>query len=150
MAAPDWRADPEHKAYDGIRADIIAAAGELLMADHFNRMGDGFDLVLAHHPEGIALAALDDVMNLQIDLLKNIGIHEMVAKSIMSKRIERVARSLHSANHMRTVDIAKLLKIPLMCCHTPADNHVAGYLQKLMDTQKPKTLKNIVDLLHNK
>ena len=33
MAAPDWRADPQGDAYDGIRADIIAAAGELLMVE---------------------------------------------------------------------------------------------------------------------
>jgi AcrR family transcriptional regulator len=33
MAAPDWRADPEHEAYDGIRSKIIAAAGELLMVE---------------------------------------------------------------------------------------------------------------------
>ncbi len=33
MAAPDWRADPAHAAYDGFRADIIAAAQQLLMRD---------------------------------------------------------------------------------------------------------------------
>lgn len=33
MAAPDWRADPAHEAYDGIRANIIAAAWELLMVE---------------------------------------------------------------------------------------------------------------------
>ena len=34
-----------------------------------------------------------------------------------------------------------------MCCHTPADNHVAQYLQKLIDTKKPKTLKQLTHLL---
>ena len=29
MAAANWRADPEHEAYDGIRAKLIAAAGAL-------------------------------------------------------------------------------------------------------------------------
>jgi AcrR family transcriptional regulator len=33
MAAPDWRADPAHAAYRGFRADIIAAAQQLLMRD---------------------------------------------------------------------------------------------------------------------
>ena len=65
----------------------------------------------------------------------------------MTKRIEEVSRRLHGANHTRTVDAAKLLDIPLMCCHTPADNHVAQYLQRLVDTKKPKTLQDIVDLL---
>ena len=33
ISAPDWRADPGHAAYDGFRADIIAAAWQLLMAE---------------------------------------------------------------------------------------------------------------------
>lgn len=127
----------------GIDIDV----GELLMAEQLDQRGEGFDLVLAHHPKGIALAGLYDVMNLQTDLLVNLGIKEKIAKDLMGKRIHEVARSLHSANHNRVVDAAKLLNVPLMCCHTPADNHVARYLQRLVDTKKPKTLKNIIDLL---
>ncbi len=33
MAAANWRADPEHEAYDGIRTKLIAAAGELLKVE---------------------------------------------------------------------------------------------------------------------
>jgi len=127
----------------GIDIDVA----ELLMAEALAQRGEGFDLVLAHHPKGIALAGLHDVMNLQTDLLVNLGIKEKIAKDLMGKRIGEVGRSLHSANHNRVVDAAKLLNIPLMCCHTPADNHVARYLQKLVDAKKPTTLKQIVDLL---
>ena len=127
----------------GIDIDV----GELVMADRMAQKGEGFDLVLAHHPKGIALAGLDDVMRLQTDLLVNLGINESIANDLMGKRIQEVARNLHSANHARVVDAANLLNIPLMCCHTPADNHVARYLQKLVDSQKPKTLGQIVQLL---
>ncbi len=127
----------------GIDIDV----GELLLADQLAQRGKGFDLVLAHHPKGIALAGLYDVMSLQTDLLVNLGLKDKVAKGLMDKRIEDVARSLHSSNHSRAVDAAKLLNIPLMCCHTPADNHVAQYLQKLVDAKKPKTLQQIVNLL---
>ena len=127
----------------GIDIDV----GELVMADRMAQKGEGFDLVLAHHPKGIALAGLDDVMRLQTDLLVNLGINDHVAKDLMAKRIREVAHSLHSANHNRVVDAAKLMGIPLMCCHTPADNHVAHYLQKLVDTEKPKTLEQIIHLL---
>jgi len=34
-----------------------------------------------------------------------------------------------------------------MCCHTPADNCVATYLQKLFDKEKPVYLQDIIDLL---
>ncbi len=130
-----------------ILVGIDIGVGELLLADQLAQGGEGFDLVLAHHPTGIALAGLYDVMSLQTDLLANLGIKSDIAKDLMSKRIGEVARGLHSSNHSRVIDAAKLLNIPLMCCHTPADNHVAGYLQKLVNTKKPKTLKQMVDLL---
>jgi hypothetical protein len=95
----------------------------------------------------MALAGLYDVMHLQTDLLVNLGVKEEIARDLMEKRIGEVARSIHSSNHDRAVDAARLLDIPLMCCHTPADNHVARYLQKLVNARKPKTLKQLVGLL---
>jgi len=130
-----------------ILVGIDIGVGELLMAEQFAQRGEGFDLVLAHHPRGIALAGLHDVMSLQTDLLVNLGIKESIAKDLMRKRVNEVARSLHSANHSREIDAARLLNIPLMCCHTPADNKVATYLQRLVNAKKPKNLKQIVDLL---
>jgi len=121
--------------------------GELLLADRFSSDGKKIDLVLSHHPEGIALAGLYDVIDLQTDLLSRLGIDYGVAKSFMDKRIEEVERSLHAKNHSQIVDAAKLLDIPFMCCHTPADNHVVNYLQKTINAKKPKTLKKVIDLL---
>lgn len=135
------------KTIKRILVGIDIGVGELLLADQMAQKGEGFDLVLSHHPRGIALAGLYDVMSLQTDLLVNLGMSQKIAQDLMQKRIDEVTRSLHSANHDREVDAARILDIPLMCCHTPADNHVARYLQKLVDTKKPKTLKGIVDLL---
>ena len=130
-----------------VMVGIDIEVGEILLADQLSRQGEEIDLIIAHHPEGIALAGLDDVMHLQTDVLINLGIEEKVAQGLMTKRIKEVGRRLHSANHTRIVDTARLLNRALMCCHTPSDNHVAGYLQALMDKKKPKTLKHIIDLL---
>ena len=130
-----------------ILVGIDIEAGEVAIADQLSLRGDEVDLLLAHHPEGMALAALDDVMHMQTDFLENAGMKDKFAKKLMKARIDKVSRRLHSANHTRSVDAARLLDIPMMCCHTPADNHVNTYLQKLMNQKKPKTLKNIVDLL---
>lgn len=126
---------------------IDIEVGELLLAHQLVQGGESIDLVLAHHPEGIALAGLDDVMDLQVDILKKLGIEYNIAKDFLDQRMKEVARRLHGGNHTRAVDAAKLLNIPLLCCHTPADNHVTQYLQRLLDRKKPKTLANIVDLL---
>lgn len=130
-----------------ILVGIDIEAGEVAIADQLSLRGDEVDLLLAHHPEGMALAALDDVMHMQTDFLENAGMKDKFAKKLMKARIDKVSRRLHSANHTRSVDAARLLDIPMMCCHTPADNHVNTYLQKLMNQKKPKTLKNIMDLL---
>jgi len=50
-------------------------------------------------------------------------------------------------NHNRAVDVAGLLNIPFMSCHTPSDNCVATYLQNLFDEKKPRFLGDIVDIL---
>ena len=120
---------------------------EILLADRLSKTGQKIDLVLAHHPEGIALAGLHEVMALQTDVLCNLGIEQRIVAEFMNKRIEKVSRSVHSANHLRSVDAARLLGIPFLCCHTPADNHVASYLQRKMDRQKPKTLQDVLRLL---
>ena len=138
--------DPK-KLVKRILVGIDINVGELLLADQLAQKGEGFDLVLSHHPVGVALAGLYDVMSLQTDLLVDQGIKENIARDLMSKRIGEVARSVHSSNHDRAVDAARLLNIPLMCCHTPADNHVARYLQKLVNTKKPKTLKALLGFL---
>ncbi len=135
------------KSIKRILVGIDIEIGEMLLADRLCQRGTHVDLVLAHHPEGVALAGLDDVMHLQTDVLKNLGFEEKVAKDLMKGRIDEVGRKLHSNNHTRTVDAAELLDIPLMCCHTPSDNHVVEFLQKLIAQKKPKTLQNLVDLL---
>ena len=138
--------DP-HKDIKRVMVGIDVEAAELVLADQLWRKGKRIDLVLAHHPEGVALAGLDEVMDLQADVLANAGIDRDVAKQFMEQRIDKVSRGLHGLNHTRAVDAARLLDIPLLCCHTPADNHVARYLQRRMDTKKPKTLQQVIDIL---
>lgn len=120
---------------------------EILLADRLAAKGKKIDLVLSHHPEGMGLAGLGDVMRLQSALLETLGLEKEIAESLMEKRIAEVDNSVHGANHFRSADAARLLNIPLMCCHTPADNHVARYLQALMDKKKPRTLAQVLELL---
>ena len=65
----------------------------------------------------------------------------------MEGRAKEVERRLMPVNHSRAVDAAKLMEIPFICLHTPADNMVVTFLQKLFDEKKPDTLGELVDLL---
>jgi putative NIF3 family GTP cyclohydrolase 1 type 2 len=127
----------------GIDMDV----GEILLADNLRAKGRSIDLILSHHPSGRALANLYDVMQMQSDILNIFGVPINIAEALMDERIKEVERKLMPANHTRAVDAARLLQIPFICLHTPADNMVATYLQKLFDEKKPYLLSDILDIL---
>ena len=126
----------------GIDIDI----GELLLADKIRRE-ERLDLVIAHHPQGRAHAAFYEVMQLQVDMLVRVGINKKVAQALIDERKFEVERKVLPQNHMRSTDAAKLLDLPFMCVHTPADNHAASFMQNLMEKEKPKKVEDILDIL---
>uniref|UniRef100_A0A7C3WVT5 NGG1p interacting factor NIF3 n=1 Tax=Dictyoglomus turgidum TaxID=513050 RepID=A0A7C3WVT5_9BACT len=120
---------------------------EILLAKELERNGIKIDLVISHHPAGQAYANFYEVMHLQEDLLSKIGIPINYAEGVMYPRILEVERKVMPANHNKSVDAARLLNIPFMCCHTPADNCVATYLQKIFDLRTPYNLQEVLDIL---
>ena len=120
---------------------------ELLAADRMASKGEGIDLVIANHPEGKAWAGFHDVMRLQVAMLSRFGIPNDVADDLLKERMEEVSRAVAPANHSRSVDIARLVDMPFMCVHTPADNHVATYLQRMFDRKKARILSQVVQML---
>lgn len=141
----DWELEVK-KIIVGIDMQV----GELLLTYLLNKdAGQKIDLVISHHPEGLALAQLYEVMKLQADLLANYGITISVAEQLMGKRISEIERRLMPVNHTRSVDVARVLGIPMMCIHTPADNCVTSYLKKTFDKENPFRLKNLLQILKN-
>lgn len=130
-----------------ILAGIDIDVGEILLADTLKAKGRKIDLLLSHHPSGRALADLYSVMRMQSDILNLYGVPINIAEGLMDVRIQEIERKLMPANHARAVDAARLLGIPFLCLHTPADNMVARYLQQLFDREKPYFISDIVDML---
>jgi putative NIF3 family GTP cyclohydrolase 1 type 2 len=141
--------DPEievKKVLVGIDLEV----GEVLLAYLLNRdREEKIDCLIAHHPEGRALARLAEVMKLQVDLLSQYGIAVSVVEQLMEKRIAEVERRLLPVNHNRTVDVARLLGLPFLCLHTPADNCVTAYLKKRFDQEKPLFLRDLLKILRS-
>jgi hypothetical protein len=127
---------------------IDIEVGEILLAERLLSKGEKIDLVVSHHPEGRAYANLYEVMHMQADILNKFGVPITVAEDLLGQRIKEVERKLMPVNHRRAVDAAKLLGIPFLCIHTPSDNFVATYLQRLFDEKKPDTLKDILNILN--
>jgi hypothetical protein len=126
---------------------IDMEAPEIMLADRLSSKGTSVDLVISHHPEGKAYANFYEVMHMQADILHRFGVPINIAESLLEGRIKEVERRLSPINHTRASDTARLLDIPFLCMHTPTDNMVAGYLQKLFDKKKPDTLGDILGIL---
>ncbi|MGB3988485.1 MAG: NGG1p interacting factor NIF3 [Minisyncoccales bacterium] len=134
--------DPNKKVKK-ILAGIDIDGSEIFLAKEMKDI----DLMISHHPRGRALAALDDVMQLQIDLLNVYGVPINVAEKITRKKIEEVSRSIASANHNRTVDMAKHLGIPLLCVHTPCDNMAAKFVDNKIKKDNPIFVEDVINSL---
>jgi putative NIF3 family GTP cyclohydrolase 1 type 2 len=129
-----------------ILVGIDIEVAELILADRI-RQRQGLDLVISHHPEGRAYAALYEVMQLQVDILTGFGIPLKVAQELMEERKREVERKILPQNHMRPVDAARLLDMPFMCVHTPADNHVYSFIKALLEKKNPSRVQDIIDIL---
>lgn len=137
----------ESKKVKRVLAGIDIDSGELMLVKYLSQSRD-IDLVIAHHPRGIALARLDDVMDLQIDMLEGLGIPVNIAENLMKKRMAEIARGVSAENHYRAIDTAKLLGINFMCAHTAADNLVAQFVKTEVEKAKPETVGEIIDILN--
>lgn len=126
---------------------IDMEVGELVLADRLRESGRKLDLVWSHHPSGRALAALHDVMKMQADIHAELGIPISAAEALIDERFKEIERRLMPGNHTRAADAARLLDIPLMCTHTPSDNMVATFLQKMFNEEQPYLLSDVVDLV---
>jgi putative NIF3 family GTP cyclohydrolase 1 type 2 len=65
----------------------------------------------------------------------------------MDERIAQVSKNVAPINHYQTVDAAKLLGVPLINIHTPGDNSVYTFLEKIIKEKKPDTVGEIIELL---
>jgi hypothetical protein len=132
----------------GLITGIDMEVGEVLLADRLRERGAPIDLVFAHHPEGPGFANLHRVMYMQADLWAARGVGIGVADALISPRAEEIRRKIMPVNHYRAIDAARLLGLASMSCHTPADNNVNAFVQDLIDTEAPRTLDDLVKLLH--
>ncbi len=124
--------DPEREV-TRMLVGIDLESSEVLLAHALRSRGETVDLLLAHHPEGRALARLEEVMGLQADVWHRFGVSLAFGDAAIGDRMSEVTRGLHARNNEKSVSTARLLDLPFMCCHTPADNNVNKFLQDRCD-----------------
>ena len=124
-------------------AGIDLSMGAVVLAKEL-----GVDLIINHHPVGTALANLDGVMDLQVDMMEKFGVPVNIAEKLIQKRICEVARGINPANHQAVVDAARLLKINLINVHTPADNCVTQFVSEKIKKAKPRRVGDVLKVLN--
>lgn len=132
-----------------VMACIDADKQEILLAHELRKMKKPVDMVISHHPEGRALIDLTRVMDIQDTIAEQLGVAPNIAEKVLAKRIAKLDRSLHPINHYQNVEVARLLDIPFMCCHTPADNSVHTFFMNMIEKQgkKWKTVGDLMEAL---
>jgi putative NIF3 family GTP cyclohydrolase 1 type 2 len=140
--------DPD-KEIETILTGVDIDTSELLLADRLNEKGHRIDAVLSHHPGGPGMIGLSELMKIQSGLLNTCDVPINIAEDIVIPRAKEVGDRIYPANHYRTANSARLLGIPLMSLHTPADNCVQTFLTNLFNEKKPETIGDLVEVIHN-
>ena len=122
---------------------------EMLLADRLRERGHRIDCVMIHHPEGRALADLDKVLPVQVDVYAQAGVSVNHSEGLLKPRMDRIWRAIHADNLFRTERAAELLNLPAFCCHTITDNLVWQFMEKTICKKQKQfdTLKDIVKAL---
>jgi putative NIF3 family GTP cyclohydrolase 1 type 2 len=120
---------------------------EVILADRLREKGEKIDAILIHHPEGRALADLDKVMSLQVDLLAQVGVPVNHSEAHLRPRMDRVWRAIHADNLFRTERTAELLGLPAFNCHTITDNLVWRFVEKEVCKKEYDDLGEILNAL---
>ena len=120
---------------------------ELMLAHEMKKMGKKVDAAMMHHPEGRALADLEKVMPVQIDVLADCGVPVNRAEGVLQPRMDRIWRSIHADNLFRAESFSEILNIPLFGLHTVTDNLAWRYMEKHISSKKFDSVGEIMEAL---
>jgi len=133
---------------EGIKKVLMGVdmdTAELLLAKQL-----GFDCVVSHHPRNTNIDLLN-VLNNHIHKLEALGVPRNKSQKLLEERKEELSYNRHVANLRRSESAARLLNMPYMCIHTPADIIGEKIVQDFLDEKfkdKPETkVQEIVEVL---
>ena len=113
----------------------------------------GYDCVVSHHPKADSCVVdFAKVMDVQIDRMVKVGVPINKAQKALKKQQAKVELGRHAANYDRVSSAARLMNMPYMNIHIPADFITERIVQEKLDSafvNKPKTkLQDIIDELN--
>lgn len=121
---------------------------ELLLAREL-----GYDAVVTHHPKAdTAMTNFHNVMDVQIDRMMMFGVPINKAQKALQKKKKSVEIGGHVGNYDRASSAARLMKMPYMNIHMPADligeKIVQTFLEQQFESKPKAVLQDVVDALN--
>lgn len=113
----------------------------------------GYDCVVSHHPKAQgAVVNFSKVMDVQIDKMVSLGVPINKAQKVLRKKQHSVELGGHVSNYDRHASTARLLNMPYLNIHLPADiiteEIVQKHLDKSFEKNEKKTVGDVVDALN--
>ncbi len=114
----------------------------------------GYDCVVSHHPKADnCVVDFAKVMDVQIDRMISVGIPINRAQKILKKRQASIDLGRHASNYDRVGSAAKLMNMPYLNIHIPADFITEEIVQTRIDNafknQAKTKLKDVIDELNS-
>jgi len=110
----------------------------------------GYDLVVTHHPRNTNIDMLK-VMDRHIHKLEELGMPRNKSQKLLAERKDELSYGQHVSNSRRSASAAKLLNMPFMSLHTPADiiseRVVQEFLNKKFANKPETTVQDVVEAL---
>jgi len=133
---------------EGIKKVLMGVdmdTAELLLAKQL-----GYDCVVSHHPRNTNANMLD-VMKAHIRKLEALGVPRNKSQKMLEERKDELSYNQHVSNSRRSESAARLLDLPFICIHTPADILSEAIVQEFLDgkfSDKPDTtVQDVVEAL---
>ena len=122
---------------------------ELLLAQEL-----GYDCVVSHHPKADSCVVdFAKVMDVQIDRMVKAGVPINKAQKALKKKQSSIDLGRHASNYDRVSSAARLMNMPYLNIHIPADFITEEIVQSKLDNafkENPKVkLKNIIEVLNS-
>lgn len=113
----------------------------------------GYDCVVSHHPKADApVVNFAQVMDVQIDRMVKEGVPINKAQKALRKKQKSIELSKHATNYDRVSSAARLMNMPYLTIHIPADfiteDIVQNHLDKKFENNEKKKLKDVIKALN--
>ena len=111
----------------------------------------GFDCVVSHHPRVTNKDMLKILEEANINKLYKLGVPKNRSQKLVNARVNELSYGLHVSNSRRSESAAKLMNMPFISLHNPADllaeKFVQDFLDKKLKNKENATLEDITKTL---